>query len=466
MLRFIPSPASYARRTDGGMTLLGLYLSVAMLMIGGLALDISNLIAARTELQAAADFAAHAALYQRQFIKDPDLAKAKALAMVKEVYPPAKYGEILKPEDLHFGYYDPATNGFKVDETSSFASVAFTGRNKANGNKVGAFLTQFIGYRNWNVATSSVFTTTRPHCLRDGWVAQDVVDAQSNNIFVDGYCIHSNTEVQFNSNSEFDWQDGVSVSSGAGRDGIVLPASGYTSNIGLDQAVVDWSVNYNLLPLFNHMEDLVYPGIFTKGSEYRRDYMPELFVSSGQFSQATVDAIKVPLPSKTMTTAQIEALKVTSGSNLFTATCSGPNAKLTIDASAEALHDVMIETNCKLVFTNASAVENATLWVRNSIDKSVTSAQDLRLGAKDGCAHGGGVNIYTTGGFEVPQGLTMFGSQVLAWGPIQFSAGPEGEGGSLISMSTIDGTSNGASWGACDNNGGEVWEFSQLRMAG
>ena len=51
---------------SGGMTVFGLYVTLIALVIGGLALDVSNAIRMRTMLQMTADSAAHAALLVRE----------------------------------------------------------------------------------------------------------------------------------------------------------------------------------------------------------------------------------------------------------------------------------------------------------------------------------------------------------------------------------------------------------------
>ena len=43
-----------------------------------------------------------------------------------------------------------------------------------------------------------------PDCLREGFVAQGMVDIQSNNTFKNGFCIHSNTVVKVSSGNVFE----------------------------------------------------------------------------------------------------------------------------------------------------------------------------------------------------------------------------------------------------------------------
>ena len=51
---------------DGSTTILSLFLFLIALILGGLAIDFNKVISERTQLQVAADSAAHAALYTRE----------------------------------------------------------------------------------------------------------------------------------------------------------------------------------------------------------------------------------------------------------------------------------------------------------------------------------------------------------------------------------------------------------------
>ena len=99
MVQCADKVGEFSKNQDGGMTVLGLYVSVAMFILGGLAVDVSSLIAARTQLQVAADLAAHAALYSREKNSAAD-ARADALALVQASFPNAAFGDLVVPPDV------------------------------------------------------------------------------------------------------------------------------------------------------------------------------------------------------------------------------------------------------------------------------------------------------------------------------------------------------------------------------
>ena len=145
--------------------------------------------------------------------------------------------------------------------------------------------------------------------------------------------------------------------------------------------------------------------------------------------------------------------------------CNG-NKGVTIDASITTLSEVVIDATCSIKFSSASALEDVTVFTTSTSDRSIESPSYLRLGAIDDCDPAGAVQIVTYGGFIVASNLQVYSSQVIARGPISFSASASGvSGGSFISGETIDGTSE-TLMGNCPNDQGEVFEVDLFRMAG
>ncbi len=83
---------------------------------------------------------------------------------------------------------------------------------------------RFVGFDVFNVSVESVYTTYYPPCFNEGFVAQEVVDIQSNNSYTDGFCIHSNTHVSLNQNNFFEPGTVVSMPS---LDDLDMPTSGF-----------------------------------------------------------------------------------------------------------------------------------------------------------------------------------------------------------------------------------------------
>ena len=217
----ITHPTRFVRDETASIAIMAVTWIPITLAIGGLALDTANAMRVRTQLQTVADAAAHAALYTRD-LEDQATARAAARAIVETSLPRSRNGDVLLDSDVVFGTWDAVSETFTPDEDSKSAVRLDLNRVSQRGNAVSTWLLGFIGRESWDVSRAAVFETWRPACLREGFVAESVVDLRSNNSFYNGFCVHSNTHVELQQNNYF--EDGVVVSmpdSGT----IVIPAS-------------------------------------------------------------------------------------------------------------------------------------------------------------------------------------------------------------------------------------------------
>jgi Flp pilus assembly protein TadG len=307
----------FARDEQGGATAFGLFLLASGLMLGGYAIDVGNVIAARTKLQVTADAAAHAALVTRELGTVAE-SKAAALAMVERNMPASSFGTVLTEEDIVFGTWDTQTMSFTPSALWHDAVRVDTRRMKQAGNPVATYLLKLVGLDAWDVVTPSIFTTYHPTCLREGFVAENVVDLQSNNNYFNGFCIHSNTYVSLNSNNYFEPGTIVSMPD---PNQIDLPNSGFDSNVGLAQALQKGQWHIRIL-------DRILPII--DGLETGTNHVPA-YISN---------TIPIRLKSRT-----VDAASLTKG-RIHTFSCGGGGAAMQIK-SGTLLNEVVIVTNCR-----------------------------------------------------------------------------------------------------------------------
>jgi hypothetical protein len=144
-----------------------------------------------------------------------------------------------------------------------------------------------------------------------------------------------------------------------------------------------------------------------------------------------------------------------------TVSCGGQ----TVTLEAETFKDmVIIGYGCRFSMSNGTALENMTLITTSTHDRSIDSPQGFRLGVNDNCGSGGGAQVVTWGGVRVAANLEMYGSQIIAAGPIDFAANAEGiKGASMVSGQTIDGTSN-MSFGFCGTGMDNIFEAEYFRL--
>lgn len=419
---------------DGALTSLGLFLLITMFAVGGLALDVANAVRVRTELQVAADAAAHAALYTRDSGTAAE-AQAAAWAIGRGFLPPARHGNAYDEGDVEFGLWDRETRSFTPDADSKTAVRVTTRRQQSRANAVGTYLLKFVGFDSWDLARIAVFETYTPSCFREGFVADGIVDLRSNNSYYNGFCIHSNTHVELQQNNYF--QDGTIVSM-PDKGAIVLPASGLKKNDGLETALAD--AEYQLR-IINRLQGLI-SGLSESGSEQMPDY---------------IDNAAVVI----LDTKKTDASHFISGRR-HVATCSG-KGKLTIPGTL--LTDMVIVTNCNVEFAQGAVLENVVVATTSTDDKSVKASSGLQIGRNDDCATDGGAQILTLGGVNVAAGLALYGGQIIADKSIEFSANADGiKGASLIAGDTISGTSN-MTMGFCGNGMERNFSSRYFRLA-
>ncbi len=413
---------------------------VLLLMFGGFAIDMTNYVASRTQLQSAADSAAHAALVARvRDREDEEVAKDVALEIMEDNMPWRRFGETVKSEHIEFGSWD-GENFHASNTPSPTAARVIASRNSSRTNAVRTYLLKLVGVSELAATTPSVFATYQPACLREGFVAEDRVDMQSNNEYLRGFCVHSNNYVSINQNNYF--EDGTVVSM-PDLTKLELPNSGYERNEGLEEALREDKMNIRIL---NELETIM-AGLRSGDSEYIPDYITSMIPNEIELTSNNNDITQDDLE-----TAAVNEI-----------TCPNSNGRLRIPGG-EVIRDVVIVTNCKIVLGSDARIENAVVATENTSSDSVSGASGSTFGEDDGCEPGGGTQVITLGGMDFPANLGIFGSQLLARGDVSFAARADGiEGASIVSGGEIDATSN-STMARCDSGMEGNFEVDYFRM--
>ncbi|MBI1173122.1 hypothetical protein GC209_17160 [bacterium] len=427
---------NFAHDQCGSMTAFGLYIFVAGLMLTGLAVDYGNLVQSKARQQVNVDSVAHTALVQREF-NTPAVATQMALAIDEANMPASKFGDLINSADVEFGSWDPATRSFTVDPNSRQALRVTAHQTSSYGNSIPTFLLKLVGTDSWDLATQAIYTTYNPACLTEGFVAEDVVNISSNDSYFNDFCIHSQNYVSLSSNNYFEAGTSVSMPD---LSKLVLPASGYTTNIGLQDALSASSYNIRILPLL--------PKIIAALGASNVDYLPTYVTSATPVALSTKKAL-----------AQSDL----SEGHIYTADCSTGNGTLTISNSV-ILSKVAIVTNCNVKFGNGSVMQDAVIATTSTDSKSFTGTSGIQIGKNDNCATGGGAQLLTLGGVSFPAALSVYGGQIVAEKDITFSANANGiQGASFISGGQITGTSN-MNMGNCNSGMEENFSAEYFRL--
>lgn len=406
--------SSFRRAEEGGVTAFNLFLILALLMLGGYAIDVSNVMLARTKLQVTADAVAHAALLERE-LKTEAEAKTAALNLAELNMKTSAYGKVISANEIVFGEWSAGTQSFTPKAGSRSAVQVRTKQDTDNGNPLRTYFLGLAGLDKWDVVTSSVFTTYIPTCLREGFVAEQPVDLQSNNNYSNGFCIHSNSYVSLNSNNYFEPGTIVSMPN---QDDIELPNSGYKTNIGLAEALRSGSWNIRII---ERIDELI-AGLKVFDPIYIPDYIT---------SKTT----------KVLTNRNVYQADLAAG-QLHTFSCGKGGSALTIKNDVK-MSKVVLVTDCDVKFEAGVILEDSVIATTSTGSKSLSASAGLQVGRNDHCAEGGGAQLVTMGSMDFPSDLKLFGGQLLAKQNVSFSANANGiEGAAVVAGGVISGTSN------------------------
>ena len=413
MTRRIKIYSRFTQSEQGSMTIFGLFLIITILMIGGLAIDITNVMRERTHLQMVADSTGHAALLTRE-LGTVATSKSTALNVARGNMPSSYYGEVLNTANVSFGNWDTSTQTFAASPNSRSAVQVSVTRTSANGNPTATYLLKLAGLQSWDLTANATYMTYQPTCFREGFVGVGVVDLQSNNSFSNGFCIHSNDHVSLNSNNTFEPGTVVSMPN---LDDLDIPNSGFKTNIGLQTALRSGSYNIRIVSRIGDIVDT----IDDVGSPYRPAYITSTITNT--------------ITKGTIADTDLKANKI----NYWN--CSG-GGNGTI-SNGTLVKDLVIVSNCEIKFGSGVKVQNAVIVTTNTSARSFNSSAGFALGLDDHCAAGGAGQLVTMGGMNFAANLEIYGSQLLALGDIVFAAKASGvEGAAMVSASKISGTSN------------------------
>ncbi|MXQ09076.1 hypothetical protein GQ651_14605 [Alphaproteobacteria bacterium GH1-50] len=456
----------------GGITVLALFLAVTMMIVAGLGLDVMNAMRAKTQLQVAADAAAHAALSTREFKTEAE-AKDIAVAIAQASMPPGNYGNAITAADIQFGYWDAANEVFQIAPGADDAVLVTTQQASSRSNALTTFFLRFIGMEGFDVRTQSVYETYYPTCLREGFVADARVDVQSNNTYLNGFCIHSNAHVEVNNNNVF--QTGTIVSMPDERT-LVMPTGGFNSNPGLERALRSGAYRIKIL---QRIDDIAAFFRDRSSSYWRDDYLDWPVKNNALSASTNLDA-SVWMP------GEIHEFMCNGagggGGGGGNGNGGGGNGNgngkgggggggggnystLRIPANT-VLTNGVIYTDCLISIGANVELRDVLIVSLNDSVTAVSGASGVVLGLDDGCSPGGGVQIITKGGVHFPAQLNIFGGQIIAQKKIDFEANANGiEGVSMVSGDEIDSTSN-MNMGFCGGAGLENnFEAEYFRMA-
>lgn len=238
---------SHVQDESGAGTLASLFTFFIALLVGSLAIDYSNGIRTKAQLQVVADSAAMAGI--AKLSEGPEEARAAAIAHSDRFGP-----NLLRAEDVQIGSWASGTFSSSGQYEPNAVRVA-TRRDKRNSNPVPTHLMFLLGINHLDVSAPAIAASvkSRAKCSGGGYFARGHLRAQSSNDYLDGICIHGEESVRFQNTNYFEL--GTVVSSPSVSDII-----GHRSNPGLEDAMRaashDFSFAEALTDIIDDIRDL------------------------------------------------------------------------------------------------------------------------------------------------------------------------------------------------------------------
>ncbi len=392
-----------------------------MCAFAGVAIDMTDGLRSKTMLQATADSAALAGVID---LPDEPEARATAVFYAQDNMPPEVYGKVLDVRDVHVGKWVPDTQTLDKSASDPDTVLVTTWRGEENTNPLPVTFLQIIGMDAWNVRTQAAAQRFIPECLREGLISRKMVDMSSNNHFTNEICVHGQLGQNIQSNNTFD--PGVTVGM-YDIDTLELPASGYTSNTGLRDAVREQSLD----PRMVDQIDEIVQGVLDLNPKYTPGYI--------NLNEPVI---------KTKPNFNFNEMQP---HRVYYVQCK-PNQNLVIPANSVIQHVALI-ADCQITIGGHAQVMNSFIASRsggknqkgelNRGDANITTAAGVQLGSPDKCASGGGVQLFSNATIGTSSSTRVDGVQMVAQGEVALGAETEGiRGISVQAGGDINMTSN------------------------
>ncbi|WP_112320284.1 TadE/TadG family type IV pilus assembly protein [Oceanibium sediminis] len=404
------------RDEEGGALVLGILWTAILLLIGGLAIDTTNAWRNRAMLQVTVDAATHAGVMKLpqpgRAITNAQKSEiiAEAVRMAKLHMSPSVYGEVVTPDTVQVGRWNPADG--TIDTTSLYPdTIQVTAKRTSDlGNPVAWMIMDMIGAaQSWDVGATSMVQRFLPDCMTDGIVSAEYSELTSGNEIVAPFCLHGETGVSMSNSNSF--EEGTIVSM-PDFSMLELPQAGYESNPGLLEALAQEHLYPRLtadIPmLFEALQDIrspYQPGYILNG------YGHEIDVNQSDFNPAALSPGNV--------------YRVRCGNGTLPLAESPSNKTLKLESDAVLFKNVIV-TNCAVMISAGAFIGDSVVITSNTGSQSIGGNSGAEVGAPDSCTAGGRAALMTKGDVVFPSTAKFNDAQIVALGSVHIAAAPGG----------------------------------------
>lgn len=196
-----PRVGPFVSDADGAVTVFSLFLFAILLIFSGIAIDYANGERIRSQLQAAADAGAAAAILR---LSDQSEARARAIELASVNAPKVRHGNVVVAKDVVFGRWNRSVKRFEAGVSPINAVEVTARRAVANGNALPTFLMRLVGVDWLNVQAHTVTLSMPGDCTGSGFFSRGRVASGSNNDYLNGFCLYGDLGVKIGSDTYFE----------------------------------------------------------------------------------------------------------------------------------------------------------------------------------------------------------------------------------------------------------------------
>ncbi|MBU3258887.1 hypothetical protein KPG71_02545 [Roseovarius sp. PS-C2] len=376
---------------SGVGSVLSVFLIIMVLIIGGVAVDTSNVWRHHQLLQQTSDVAAHSGAVELAKGNTTADAHAAAVSSVGFNMPKYYYGELFEDQskDVQLLHYDPVTN--KASTSGKVNAVAVTlRRSESTNNPVPTYLLRIAdlmkpgpktSLSEWNVEARGVaaFVKTRRCSSSDGLYAKGEVNLTSSSFFGAGYCLHGQSAVWMPQNNTFESGSGVSMQDlNDCKNKCVDDANDGASEAAFEQNLIMEDLGEHIDKIeaaFRGTGDTSIRDEFFNGKSLGYADLPELDavgINTGTLKAG--DTVEIDK-------ADFEALEAVPSGLTYDVSCNGKNQPLKISDGTANLDSVAIITDCAIDFASDATVQSSMLLSdKISNSASITATQGASVG--------------------------------------------------------------------------------------
>ncbi|WP_158221929.1 TadE/TadG family type IV pilus assembly protein [Actibacterium pelagium] len=480
----------------GSMTVLAVFLTIAILLAAGLAIDVNNAVQSEVQLQGTADAAGHAGIVELFKNGNTGEVTKQAIQVAELNMPKSVFKEVLASTDVEVGSWNSGSRTFSVGAGADAVRVV-TRRLDNRGNALATFLLRLVGQDTLQMNTQSVWAFGGGLCPNgnQGFFAMGEIDMQSGNTFSDEFCLHGELGVKVSTDNDVthayvtmpNYSDLTGPTSAGAQK--LDPNSFDTLDEYFDAVKAEYEKLYEKNPGLK----------FSHGTYDYESEMLDYFKASGEAMKALYDSPSTSSPlipdtlifdteTSVVVTHNVSSesefsnvVSIAEGSlvknKINKITCShenGGNSSAITFATDAVITDLVIVTNCDVIFGNGSSfahgavVTTSTSGVTDS-GRAIEGPSGSRFGDTGYCDAAAGKEMETVvasaGSVHFASGFETHGVNMVVLGDVDnIAANPDGGGGiNLYVNGDIDITSNGT-FGFCGKSPDDLFDLRYIRM--